>query len=302
MLRFNFETTNMNTTDTGIVASHFYVKYASLELYNELIHPAMSEADCFEVVARSSEFENVQARDEENQELVKLLTNACPFKIKVQAIQGEGLVIDQIAKVNILLQAYISKAEVDGFALVADMNHVVQSAGRIFRALFELCLKKGFVTLANKLLTLNKVVTQRVWPQQHALRQLGHVVPADWCYRLEQKNLSLEHLWDMDHKEISALIRQNNSGLLIKQFVGQFPWLEIKVETQPITRTILRVTLRIKATFSWSDRVSGTVEPFWIWVEDNENERIYHTEYLLLHKRQVLQIIYIYIYIYCATQ
>ena len=39
MLRFNFETTNMNTTDTGIVASHFYVKYASLELYNELVHP-----------------------------------------------------------------------------------------------------------------------------------------------------------------------------------------------------------------------------------------------------------------------
>jgi len=51
MLRFNFETTNMNTTDTGIVASHFYVKYASLELYNELVHPAMTEADCFEVCA-----------------------------------------------------------------------------------------------------------------------------------------------------------------------------------------------------------------------------------------------------------
>eukprot|EP00961_Rhodomonas_salina_P070202 942735-Rhodomonas_salina.3 len=81
MLRFNFDTHNMNTTDTGtttctlptqvhthdrsstdlwyqglwsrmallvltkrtvvlgIVASHYYVKYASLELYNELVHP-----------------------------------------------------------------------------------------------------------------------------------------------------------------------------------------------------------------------------------------------------------------------
>ena len=38
---------------------------------------------------------------------------------------------------NILLQAYISRAEVEGFALVADMNHVVQSAGRIFRALIR---------------------------------------------------------------------------------------------------------------------------------------------------------------------
>ena len=60
-----------------------------------------------------------------------------------------------------------------------------------------------------------------------------------------------------------------------------------QVQIQPITRTILRVTLNIKAQFEWSDRVSGTVEPFWIWVEDNENERIYHTEYFLLHKKQL---------------
>jgi hypothetical protein len=61
------------------------------------------------------------------------------------------------------------------------------------------------------------------------------------------------------------------------------------VKVQPITRTILRVTLHIKGQFEWSDRLSATVEPFWVWVEDNENERIYHTEYFLLHKKQVYQ-------------
>jgi len=72
-------------------------------------------------------------------------------------------------------------------------------------------------------------------PAPHALSllpmQFGHVVPADWCYRLEQKNLHVDRLWEMDHKEISALIRQNNSGLMIQKFVGQFPWLDIKVFT-----------------------------------------------------------------------
>ena len=38
----------------------------------------------------------MQARDEENQELVKLLTNCCPIKIKCQAVEGEGIVIDQV--------------------------------------------------------------------------------------------------------------------------------------------------------------------------------------------------------------
>ena len=100
MLRFNFETSNMNTTDTGIVASHFYIKYASLELYNEMVHAAMSEADCFDVLSRSSEFENVQARDEENPEMLKLLANACPVKVKTNFVEGEGIVVDQYSKVR----------------------------------------------------------------------------------------------------------------------------------------------------------------------------------------------------------
>ena len=34
------------------------------------------------------------------------------------------------AKINVLLQAYISQLKLDGFALVADMVYIQQSAGR----------------------------------------------------------------------------------------------------------------------------------------------------------------------------
>lgn len=38
----------------------------------------------------------------------------------------------------------------------------------------------------------------------------------------------------------------------------------------------------------WNDRVhGGSAEPFWIWVEDPENNFIYHHEYFLLSKKQV---------------
>jgi hypothetical protein len=40
----------------------------------------------------------------------------------------------------------------------------------------------------------------------------------------------------------------------------------------------------IDPTFKWSDRLHGSVEPWWIFIEDSENECIYHTEYFLLHK------------------
>jgi pre-mRNA-splicing helicase BRR2 len=64
----------------------------------------------------------LQVRQEEKLELAKLLERV-PIPVK------EG-VDEPPAKINVLLQAYISQMKLDGFALVADMVYVTQSAGR----------------------------------------------------------------------------------------------------------------------------------------------------------------------------
>lgn len=56
-------------------------------------------------------------------ELAKLLERV-PIPVK------EG-VEEAAAKINVLLQAYISRLKLDGFALVADMVFIQQSAGRL---------------------------------------------------------------------------------------------------------------------------------------------------------------------------
>jgi len=33
-------------------------------------------------------------------------------------------------------------------------------------------------------------------------------------------------------------------------------------------------------------KIHGQAEPWWLWVEDESNERIYHSEYFILHKKQ----------------
>jgi hypothetical protein len=48
---------------------------------------------------------------------------------------------------------------------------------------------------------------------------------------------------------------------------------------------VLRVQLVITCNFEWNDRLHGSVEPWWIWIEDAENEVIYHSEYFLLYKK-----------------
>ena len=84
------------------------------------------------------------------------------------------------------------------------------------------------------------------------------------------------------------MIRHPRMGTTVKRCVDQLPAISLASSIQPITRTVLRVRLTIKPEFQWDDRVHGsTSEPWWIWVEDPDNNHIYHSEYFLLHKKQV---------------
>lgn len=59
------------------------------------------------------------------------------------------------------------------------------------------------------------------------------------------------------------------------------------MKAQPITRTVLRVMLTVTAAFEWRDRVHGGSEVFWIFVEDPDNEHIYHKEQWRLSKEKL---------------
>lgn len=77
-------------------------------------------------------------------------------------------------------------------------------------------------------------------------------------------------------------------GSKVRSYAFQFPQLKLASNIQPITRNVLRVQLNILPDFKWNDRMHGSVaEPWWIWVEDPENDNIYHSEYFLLTKKAV---------------
>lgn len=50
-------------------------------------------------------------------------------------------------------------------------------------------------------------------------------------------------------------------------------------------RTVLRVQLTIEPTFEWRQGMHGNSQRWHIWVEDSENEHIYHTELWTLTKK-----------------
>lgn len=82
----------------------------------------------------------------------------------------KGSVEDVSTKVNILLQAYIGRFPLEGYALNSDMIYVTQSAGRIMRGIYEICLKRGWANVTEECLKICKMIDKRMWGCMTVLR------------------------------------------------------------------------------------------------------------------------------------
>uniref|UniRef100_A0A5B7AAE8 RNA helicase n=1 Tax=Davidia involucrata TaxID=16924 RepID=A0A5B7AAE8_DAVIN len=278
LVKYDRKSGYFQVTDLGRIASYYYITHGTISTYNEHLKPTMGDIELCRLFSLSEEFKYVTVRQDEKMELAKLLDRV-PIPIK-ESLEEPS------AKINVLLQAYISQLKLEGLSLTSDMVFITQSAGRLMRALFEIILKRGWAQLAEKALNLCKMVNKRMWSVQTPLRQFNGI-PNEILMKLEKKDLAWERYYDLSSQEIGELIRFPKMGRTLHKFIHQFPKLNLAAHVQPITRTVLRVELTITPDFQWEDKVHGYVEPFWVIVEDNDGEFILHHEYFMLKKQYI---------------
>lgn len=279
MIRFIPRTGDLHATDLGRTASHFYIKYATVEVFNENIKTIMNEPEILNMMALAQEFQQLKVRDEELDELDDLTHSYC----EVAATGGSA---NLNGKVNILMQTYLSRGQVKSFSLISDLSYITQNAVRIIRALFTIELHRNNALLAGRLLMMSKMFERQMWDFQTPLRQFNRI-PFDLVEKIENSGLSISALRDMDAKEIGDMIRNQRSGTFIAKCAQEFPMIELDATLHPITRTVLRIRIFIRPDFRWNDAVHGKfAEPFWIWIEDPESNYVYHSEYFQLTRRQ----------------
>ncbi len=156
MVKFDQRSGQFYSTDVGRVASHYYLHFESIELYNNLLTPTMSDEEILHLLAASKEFTQIKVRDEEERELLDL-------QKKYVAVPLKGGLDSPTGKQNLLLQCYISNGVIDAPTLISDSYFIQQSAGRICRALFEMVLKRGKAFLAAKFLTFAQMIERKIW-------------------------------------------------------------------------------------------------------------------------------------------
>lgn len=280
MIIFNETTEELRSKDVGRIASQFYVLQTSVEIFNTMMQPQATEADVLKMISMSGEFDNITSRDSEEKELKRLKDSAAPCDI-------EGGIGTQQGKTNVLLQSYISKANLEDFTLVSDTAYVAQNAARICRALFMIALNRrwGFQCLV--LLSMCKSIEKRVWPYEHPFHQFD--LPQSVIRQLDEKGstASIESLRDMESAEIGSLVHNQKMGGVIGKLLDNFPTVSVEAEIAPLNRDVLRVKLFITPEFRWNDRHHGKSESYWIWVENSETSEIYHHEYFILSRRKL---------------
>ncbi|GAA5949316.1 hypothetical protein JCM21900_005602 [Sporobolomyces salmonicolor] len=265
MIKFDPDLGTLTSTDLGRIASRYYIRNDSIEIFNRLFRPRMSEADILALIASSVEFAQIQVRENEVEELKKLIETACPCQVKGGTESSAG-------KVNVLLQAYISRSYIEDFALVSDMGYVSQNAGRIVRALLEIAMSKRWGPVTVVLLSMSKAIEKRMWSFSHPLAQFD--LPSDLIYNIERwaDEIPIHEVAAMPDAEFGALVHQNERlGGFATRAARQMPSVEISTSLQPLSHDLLRVRLDLRKAFEWSEKHHGSAEAFWVWVEDEEN-------------------------------
>ena len=110
--------------------------------------------------------------------------------------------------------------------MMSDMVYVTQSAARLVRAIYEIVLHRGWAQLADKCLSLSKMVDKRMWQSMSPLRQYRKM-PEEVVKKIEKKNFPWERLYDLGPAEIGELIRMPKLGKTIHKYVHQFPKLDL---------------------------------------------------------------------------
>ncbi len=274
MIKYDEIATAFFITDLGRIAAKYYLKHETVEIFNQHFKAKMTEADCLALLSMSTEFDQIQVRENEIEELKNLMNNVIPCQVKGGTDTTQG-------KTNILLQGFICKAPIEDFALVSDTAYVAQNAARIIRALLEVALSKKWASAASVLASMSKSVEKRMWSYENPLRQtkLQPLV----LHNLERfaDDYSPAELTHFTAAEIGDLVKLNEKhGQAILTVAKQFPATRTRVALRPMSNTLLRVDIAVERNFDWNTNLHGHSEPCYVWLEDEQGLNILQWAYI----------------------
>ena len=217
-IRYDRTNLILESTELGRICSHFYVNCATMEKFCKYLNfyedlnlvsaentrasvdaqGDIEDQDLLAILAQASEFEQLQVRQDEMEELSKC-QKMCEYlepvhpefkkllgkldnkmeKKKFEVLKEEMAAesgakeekqVSSYQKVMILIQGYLSMQAYDNYSLVADTHYIVQNGTRILRCLYEICLKKNIAYLSMTVLRMCRFIENNIRDDLSCLR------------------------------------------------------------------------------------------------------------------------------------
>ncbi|XP_056637201.1 activating signal cointegrator 1 complex subunit 3-like isoform X1 [Diorhabda sublineata] len=278
LIRFDKTLGELRPTNFGRIASFYYISYRTMEMFYEKFDRHISESALLQLISEASEFAQIQVRLDEIHELDRLREyNMYDINLDFSSY---------VDKVIILIQANISRAPIRVSSLVSDTQFIMQTVTRLARALFEIAKDKDYALQVSNTLQLAQMLELQIWDDLHPLMQFKELAPHLNSQRARDcLNMPFWELCHMSERELEALFRNKYLANKVKHCCQVFPQVEVDFIVKPITEGVIRVKLLITPKFKWDNGIHGTVQHYYAWVEDPQNDSIYHMESFIVTKR-----------------
>lgn len=268
----------ITSTEVGRIASNYNCSSRTIKLFYDSINQLTKDIDLFRIFSLADEFKDIFVRRGEEADLATMI-NQVPFPIRDKgATPGAD-------KVNVLLQVYIFKLNIEGSDLICDMHFIKDNAARLARAIHDIVLLKGFASIAELSLDLCRKIDLRMTACHSPLRQFSDDLDADIVNKLEKKNYHIDELRVLKSDKLTELLRCDYKiGERVHKMLKYLPKLKIEASMKPISKSSIKVDMTIVPNYSWSEKYHGSSEKFWLFVEDVDQERLLHYEIVHIRK------------------
>jgi pre-mRNA-splicing helicase BRR2 len=266
------------STELGRIASNFNCSSRTIKLFYDSIHEHTSDIELFRIFSMADEFKDIFVRRGEEADLTTMI-NQVPFPIDDRrATAGAN-------KVNVLLQVYIFRLNIEGSDLICDMHFIKENAARIARAIHEIVLMKGFASVAELSLDLCRKIDLRMTSCHSPLRQFSEELEPEIINKLETRTYHINELRVLKPDKLADVLRCDfKTGERVYKLLRYLPKLKIEASIKPVSKKSLRVDLVIRNNFTWNEKYHGYSLRLWLFVEDVNQETLLHHEIIHLRK------------------
>lgn len=270
----------ISSTELGRVAASFNCSSRTIKMFYDSVKEHTSDTELFRTFSLADEFKDIFIRRGEEADLMTLM-NQVPYPIDdKRATPGAN-------KVNVLLQVYIFRLNIEGSDLICDMHFIKDNAARLARAIHEIVLLKGYASVAELSLDLCRKIERRMTVCHSPLRQFADDLDADIVNKLEKRAYHIDELRVLKADQLAELLRcPRHHGEKVHKMLKFLPKLKLEASIKPVSKNGLQVDISIIPAFSWNEKYHGHSERFWLLIEDVNQEVLLHQE--IVHVRKHL--------------